>query len=45
MSDSAVLDPVESLRLHSVGAGPLEPAPEKSLRVTDVLAGLCRRAG
>ena len=36
VSDSAVLDTVESLRRHSVGAGPLEPLL-KEPGVTDVL--------
>ena len=36
MSNSAVLDTVESLRRHSVGAGPLEPLL-KEPGVTDVL--------
>jgi pilus assembly protein CpaF len=36
VSDSAVLDTVESLRRHSVGAGPLEPLLHQP-GVTDVL--------
>ena len=36
VSDSAVLDAVESLRRHSVGAGPLEPLLQEP-GVTDVL--------
>src|SRR4030095_15165793 len=36
VSDSAVLDTVESLRRHSVGAGPLEPLLHEP-GVTDVL--------
>ncbi|HVD18717.1 MAG TPA: hypothetical protein VNC63_08550, partial [Propionibacteriaceae bacterium] len=36
ISDSAVLDAVESLRRHSVGAGPLEPLLREP-GVTDVL--------
>ena len=36
LSDSAVLDAVESLRRHSVGAGPLEPLLREP-GVTDVL--------
>src|SRR6476661_9166731 len=36
VSDSAVLDTVESLRLHSVGAGPLEPLLREP-GVTDIL--------
>ena len=36
VSDSAVLDTVESLRRHSVGAGPLEPLLREP-GVTDVL--------
>jgi pilus assembly protein CpaF len=36
VSDSAVLDTVESLRRHRVGAGPLEPLL-KEPGVTDVL--------
>ena len=36
VSDSAVLDTVESLRRHSVGAGPLEPLL-KEPGVTDLL--------
>jgi pilus assembly protein CpaF len=36
VSDSAVLDTVESLRRHSVGAGPLEPLLQEP-GVTDVL--------